>query len=62
MDVEVKKVVAALMADLLCKPKDGGNHGCTFAYLPKDGDTDVVVNGHIDLASLAVAAIEALSR
>jgi hypothetical protein len=55
-------VVKALRDDLLRQPKNGGRHGCTFAYLPKDTDSDVVLNGHVDLSSLARAAIKACQR
>lgn len=62
MDDDEDRVVRALREDLLRQPKDGGQHGCTFAYLPKDTDSDIVVRGHIDLSSLAKAAIKALVR
>lgn len=53
----VVRVAKAMLADLERSPKDGGEHGCLFEAAP---DLHLVIRGHVDLKSLARAAIAAM--
>jgi hypothetical protein len=56
---QVQTAALAMMADL-CKTKDYA-HGCLLEFVPTSPD-NVVVRGHIDLTSLARAALDAIAR
>ena len=58
----VERVRKALLRDLQLPMKKGGMHGCLFVNKPSKDARDIAVRGHIDLDSLARAAVAALEE